>query len=252
MNFKPLALIALSFIGFTATAEKNCNTDQCLDDSQPIKQPVHHEDPTKIITKMGVGFNENFTLSGSIGLDAVRKINASINDDASSWKLGGSWLFEKGIVNANLRRSELDLGTSKTGYSLGTVIPLRAFDFTPYDIQIFPMVGISKNEGDIAIKNTEPTLGNDYVLVSNSTKGAYIGYFAFKTLSAKWSVLSFGGTSKGSDDYSGYWFGGGLSYKIDQQQSINGYGFMTDDDFGSQEKIGFTYRYEFEDIFVSD
>ena len=37
------------------------------------------EDPTKIVTKLGIGYNEQFTFSGSIGLDETRMINKCLN-----------------------------------------------------------------------------------------------------------------------------------------------------------------------------
>ena len=44
-----------------------------------LSQEKHHEDPTNIVTKLGIGYNDDITISGSIGLDEVRMINASIN-----------------------------------------------------------------------------------------------------------------------------------------------------------------------------
>ena len=59
----------------------------------------HHEDPTKVITKIGFGYTDELTISGSLALDPARKINGKINTDASEWRLGGSWLFNFGILN---------------------------------------------------------------------------------------------------------------------------------------------------------
>ncbi len=206
----------------------------------------HHEDPTKVITKLALGYNEDLTLSGAISLDEVRKLNANINEDGSNWKVGGSWLFKHGIVNFNIRHSEFDHGAKKDGYSIGTFIPLTSFDVKPFDIEIFPMAGLSKNEGDMAVKNQDTPLEQSYVLLPTSSIGGYIGYFAFRPMTEKWTALSFGGLSKGSDDYNGHWYGVGASYKIDAHQSFNTYMFASDDDFGSDEKIGFTYSYEFD------
>lgn len=41
----------------------------------------HPDDPTKIVTKAGVAYNEDLQFSGSIGLDEARMINARINAD---------------------------------------------------------------------------------------------------------------------------------------------------------------------------
>ena len=59
----------------------------------------HHEDPTKIVTRAGVGYNGELTFNGTIGLDDTRKIYGSITASGDEWSLGGSWLFEKGIAN---------------------------------------------------------------------------------------------------------------------------------------------------------
>ena len=54
------------------------------------------------------------------------------------------------------------------------------------------------------------------------------------------SMIRFGGANKGSDDYNGYWLGGGVSYKISDNQSLNTFGVYSDDDF-----FGFSNTYEF-------
>ena len=71
-----------------------------------IADEKNQEDPTKIVTKLGVGYSDQFTFSGSIGLDEARMINARINDDASEWPIGGSWLFNFSILNLNFNRNE--------------------------------------------------------------------------------------------------------------------------------------------------
>lgn len=243
-------LLLISHVAVAQKIEQDSKDSECKASSDVVEVERHHEDPTKIITKVSIGFNEDFTLSGSIGLDAVRKINVRINDDASHWKVGGSWLFDKGIVNANAMHTELDHGAEKDSYSIGTFIPLSKFGFQPFDVQIFSMFGFNKTDGDYAIPNTDLELQKDYILTPNSSNGGYIAYFALKPLSEQWTVMSFGGLSKGSDDYSGSWFGTGLSYKIDQHQSFNTYGFVSDDDYGSNQKVGFSYTYEFDGVFL--
>lgn len=237
----------VSSFGFAASAQNN---DTLNKDSIEIER--HHEDPTKVITKIGIGYNDQATLSGSLSVDKTKKLNANINDDASHWKIGGSWLFDLGIVNVNVNHNDFDHGGEKDGYSIGTIIPLSTFNFTPFDSQVFFLLGANKNEGEYAIAN--PDAGNDiekeYVLAPNSSKGAYVAYFSLKPLSDKWTLMSFGGTSRGSDDYKGYWFGVGVSYKIDEHQSFNSYAFLYDDDYDSDEKIGFSYKYEFDGVFI--
>ncbi|WP_420884641.1 hypothetical protein [Vibrio chaetopteri] len=66
-----------------------------------VDEEKNQEDPTKIVTRVGAGYNGELTLNGSLGLDEARMISGNINSDASEWRIGGSWLFSKGIVNFN-------------------------------------------------------------------------------------------------------------------------------------------------------
>ena len=203
------------------------------------------EDPTKIVTKAGVSYSDELSLSGSIGLDETRKINGRINGDATDWRLGGSWLFEKGIVNFNISESEFDSGSTQKSYSIGTFIPLSKFGMTPGGWQIFPMGGYNYNEGNIATENLETDIELDYALVPTTSHGAYLGVFALKPLSERWTMIGFGGGSLGSDDYSGYWFGGGIGYKINDNQSFNLFGNYSDNTYGQDDSLSISYTYEF-------
>ena len=89
------------------------------------KEEKHPDDPTKVITRVGVSYTNDLTISGSLALDEARKINARTNKDASEWRIGGSWLFDFGILNFNLSRSEYENGGHKNNYSVGTFIPLE-------------------------------------------------------------------------------------------------------------------------------
>ncbi|GAA0787434.1 MULTISPECIES: hypothetical protein [Pseudomonadati] len=203
------------------------------------------EDPTKIVTKLGVGYNEQFTFSGSIGLDETRMINMSINDDGSDWRLGGSWLFDFGIVNFNVNRNEYDDGAHNNGYSIGTFIPLSYFGFTPGGWQIFPMAGYHYTNGEVVTTGSAP-YHSDIILMPSTSHGAYIGAFGLKSLSDNWTLMAFGGGARGSSDYASHWYGTGISYKIGNNQSINTYGFISDSNYGENKKIGISYKYEFE------
>jgi len=211
----------------------------------------HHEDPTKIVTRIGIGYNDDVTFSGSIGLDEVRMINASISDDASEWRLGGSWLFDFGIMNFSFNRAEYDDGAYKNNYSVGTFLPLSVFGFTPGGWQIFPMAGYNYNDGEI-LQETSTELvsfnsqnAGDFVLTPNTSHGGYLGAFALKPLNDHFSLITVAGGMMGSESYSGYWAGGGVSYKISANQSFNIFGFISDDNYGKQEKLGLSYSYQF-------
>lgn len=77
------------------------------------------DDPTKVITKIGVAYANNYdfndknvSLSGSLALDSARKINIRTNSDASEWRAGGSWLAPVGILNFNFGRNEYENGAN--------------------------------------------------------------------------------------------------------------------------------------------
>lgn len=206
------------------------------------------DDPTKIVTKLGVGYTDEMTFSGSLGLDSARKINASINEDASEWRLGGSWLFDIGIVNFNFSRAAYDHDGYKNNYSVGTFVPLSYFDITPMGWQIFPMAGFSYNEGETAQETPSSFDLNNYVLTSSASYGGYLGAFALLPLSDKWTLMSFAGGNLGSDDYSGYWAGAGLSFAINGQNSLSLFGFISEDNYGKQDKISLSYTHEFDGL----
>ncbi len=220
-----------------------------------FSEEKHHEDPTKIITKLGAGYNDEATTSVSIGLDETKMVNANTNFDGSEWRVGGSWLFDFGIVNFNFNRVEYDEGSHKNSYSLGSFIPLSIFGFSPGGWQIFPMLGYNYSNGDVLTEqNSDITLldGLNYdaltegnIQISNSNHSGYLGAFAFKPLTEHFSLITVVGGLKGSDSYSGYWIGGGISYKINQQQSINVFGFVSDDDYGKRNQTSISYSYQF-------
>jgi hypothetical protein len=216
-----------------------------------LAQDKHHDDPTKIVTRLGAGYNDGLTLSGSIGLDEVRMISGSINDDGSEWRIGGSWLFDIGIVNFGFSRVDYDNDVYKNNYSVGTFIPLSIFDFTPGGWQIFPMAGYNYNDGNQLVKqegsifSVKKFNNEDFILMPSSSHGAYLGAFGLKPLTEKFSLIAIGGGMAGSNSYSGYWAGGGVSYKISKQQSFSVFGILSDDDYGQRNDIAVSYSYQF-------
>jgi hypothetical protein len=204
------------------------------------------EDPTKVITKAGAGFSgDNVTISGSLGLDEARMINATINQDASEWSLGGSWLFDIGILNFNFRKTTYDDDSHNTSYNLGTFVPLSYFDFTPGGWQPFVMGGYSYNDGEIRDHDisVDP---NGAVFIPVTSHALYVGAFAFKPWSEHWTTMAFLGTTQGSQDLGIYWAGAGVSYRINKQHSFNLFGMASDSTiYGSEEKLSVNYRYEF-------
>ena len=210
------------------------------------------EDPTKVVTEIGASYSDEVRVSGSLSLDAVRKLNASISLESEEWRFGGSWLFDIGIVNFNFGKQSFDHGAEKTSYSVGTFMPLSYFGIEPMGWQIFAMGGYSHTEGDIACdldSNACPIIDmpstDGWVLVPNATNGGYLGAFALKPLSGNWTLLTAAAYSMGSDDYSGYFAGIGASYQIDKQQKIKLFGATQNSDYGSDQNLGIGYTYQF-------
>lgn len=212
-----------------------------------VAKDKHHEDPTRIVTKAGIAYTDSVRISGSIGLDEARMINARTDLEGEEWRIGGSWLLPMGILNFNFSRSDYDDGAYKNNYSIGTFVPLTHFGFEPAGWQIFPMAGYSYNDGEFLVNQSHGDAGleNDYVLMPASSHGGYLGGFAVKPLTDKWSLMAFGGGSMGSDNYSGHWYGAGVSHKLTEKQSFNIFGYVSDDSFGDNSKIGGSYTYEF-------
>lgn len=218
------------------------------------------EDPTSITTKLGVNYSNNYdlddssvTLSGSLALDPVRKINVRIDSDGSEWRIGGSWLFDLGIVNFNVGKREFNTGAKQNNYSVGTFVPLSFFDIEPFGVQIFPMAGYTYNDGDVACEvngpqcfggTISPTDPN-FMLVPSESHSGYAGAFALKPLAESLTLIMFGAGSIGSNDYSGYWFGTGLGYTIDKKHSLSAYTAKMDNNYGSDTVFSFTYSYQF-------
>ncbi|WP_261816939.1 hypothetical protein [Vibrio gallicus] len=214
----------------------------------------HVDDPTRIVTKLGVSGDYNFesekfgyAISGSIGLSEAQKINARYHPDTQEWSLGGSWLFDVGIVNFNFGRSEYEDGSNFNNYSVGTFVPLSVFGIEPAGWQIFPMAGFNYTDGERPLNPGEPNYDgeNPYVLHPTDSTGGYLGYFSLKPLNEQFTAITFAGASIGSDDYFGYWLGAGIGYKFTKKDSINLLGIVADNDYGADQKIILSYSHTF-------
>ncbi|GAL10270.1 hypothetical protein JCM19233_1247 [Vibrio astriarenae] len=196
------------------------------------------EDPTKIITRVGLGYsNSSLRLSGSLGLDEARMINATITDDASEWSLGGSWLFDAGIVNFDFRKSDFGDGSESTTYSVGTYVPTEEFGFAPWGWMPFITGGYSYNDGHTITDGVKETF---------SGHSGYLGMFAIKPINDVFTGIAFAGTTQGQNSLSSYWGGGGISYRVNENNSFNAMGVAVDNSiYGSDSRIVFNYRYEF-------
>ncbi|MDX6041181.1 hypothetical protein [Scandinavium lactucae] len=236
-------------------------------------QEKSDDDPTKVTTKVGVAWSDNYDMddsdvqfSGSLALDEARKINVKINSDASEWRVGGSWLFPIGIFNFNFGKNDLPNGASQTNYSLGTFIPLSYFGFQPAGFQFFPMAGYSYNTGDTfgcdKGKNKacaqpgfsgSPSEENGFDLMDTSGSSGYIGLFMLKPLTSNLRLLSVAAGSYGSknddgDNYKGYFAGVGLGYSFDKHNSVSAFTYIQDNNTyiaDADKRFKIAYKYQF-------
>ncbi|WP_087024131.1 hypothetical protein [Thaumasiovibrio subtropicus] len=203
----------------------------------------HHEDPTRIVTKVGVGYSDVASISGSLGLDDARMVSARVNEEGE-WRIGGSWLFDVGILNFNFSRTDYDNEGYKNNYSVGTFVPLSYFDIAPAGWNLFPMAGYGYNQGEVAMLDLDSP--NEYTMVRSKFHSGYVGMFGLRPLgSSNWTVLAFAGGALGSEKYRSYWGGAGVSYKLNEQASFNMYAVSSEDDFGSNRKVGGSFSYRF-------
>ncbi|SAI95313.1 Uncharacterised protein [Klebsiella aerogenes] len=222
---------------FAQTGEVKTNAEKSADD------------PTKVTTKFGVTWSDNYDLndsnlafSGSLAFDEARKLNVRINSDATEWRVGGSWLFPIGIFNFNFGKNVYPDDSSQTNYSIGTFLPLSYFGFEPAGFQIFPMAGYTYNTGDHMACNKDqhsacsqsgfngmPSPENGFESTNISGSSGYLGAFVLKPLSADLRLLGFAGGAYGSknddgDNYKGYFAGVGVGYNLTAHNSVK---FMT-------------------------
>ncbi|MCH1930542.1 hypothetical protein L9G16_10140 [Shewanella sp. A25] len=239
----------------------------------PNNEPKLADDPTKVITKAGLSYANNFdfdddalSFSGSLAFDAARKINVRLNSDGSEWRIGGSWLFPLGIVNFNLGKNEYTNGADQTNYSIGTFVPLSYFGIQPWGMQIFPTAGYTYNDGEsprctdpegdcstLSDFTGMPNAENGFSMVEVSGSSGYLGAFALKPLSAEMTLLGFmvgtyGSKNDEGDHYKGYFMGLGLGYLVNKRHSFNIMTFMMDNNTyldSADERLILSYTYQF-------
>lgn len=231
------------------------------------------DDPTKVITKVGVSYANNYdfddsnvSFSGSLALDSARKINVRLNSDASEWRVGGSWLFPIGILNFNFGKNEYTNGATQTNYSVGTFIPLSVFGVEPLGIQLFPMAGYTYNDGesprcDGAVDSNcsetnfvgTPSAENGFYMADSAGSSGYVGAFGLKPLSKEFTLMGFAAGTYGSENdqgenYKGFFAGGGLSYLANKNNSFSLMTFMMDNNTYLDEpdkRVIASYTYQF-------
>ncbi len=232
------------------------------------------DDPTKVISKVGVSYANNYdfddpnlSFSGSIAFDQARKLNVRINDDASEWRIGGSWLFPVGIVNFNFGKNEYTNGANQTNYSVGTFMPLSYFGIEPMGFQIFPMAGYTYNDGEAPVCDGQvgskcsnpdfvgtPSAENGFNMMTSSGSSGYVGAFALKSLTQELTLISFAAGSYGSENsegenYKGVFGGAGLGYAVNKHHSFNIMTFLMDNNTYLDEadkRVVASYQYQFD------
>lgn len=215
------ALISPSLVA--ADNSKNSDENDYTNNSEK-----HVEDPTRIITRASLGYDNEGSLSfsGSVGLDDKRMISARTDAALENWSIGGSWLFPKGIVNFNLNS---DVG--RTSYNVGTYLPLKKLvDVNTGKWMLFPNAGFSVVDMDHA---------------DELSFGGYMGMFGIRPVTDKVSVVSFVSGSLASGDYQSGSLGAGTSYRFNKQSSLRLMGFYSKDSTRTKQKLSASYSYQF-------
>ncbi len=262
---KMMKLVPVMLMAVMGTANANDKSD-IKDNKTKLA-----DDPTKVITKVGISYGDNFdfedsnvSFSGSLALDEGRKINARVNSDATEWRLGGSWLLPVGIVNFNFGKNDHSNGASQYNYSVGTFVPLSVFGIKPLGIQIFPMAGYTYNDGESprcseggkcaeAGFTGTPSVENGFYMAESSGSSGYVGAFALRPLSEKVTLIAGGATTYGSkndkgENFLGFTGGIGMGYAFNKYHSFNVVTYMMDnntylDDPDKRVMASYTYQF---------
>ncbi|MBO9453133.1 hypothetical protein J7426_22920 [Tropicibacter sp. R16_0] len=199
------------------------------------------DDPTKIVTKIGLRYTDYGSIFGSVAFGPVTKLNFVVSED-EQWRIGGSYLFDFGIVNVSASRQDFENGINQTQYAIGTFLPLVAMGIQPKGWLLFPAAGANYTEGSYGRADIDFAGTFDFEVAS---KGAYVGLLGLKQLSEKWVFKSGGVVSAGSNDYSGVSAGLGLTYTLTPKNSLSVVGTYTDNSFGERSLLGVSYTFEF-------
>ncbi|MGR3614843.1 MAG: hypothetical protein ACU0BB_02225 [Paracoccaceae bacterium] len=140
------------------------------------------DDPTKVVTKVGLNYTDSASVSGSLAIGPVSKINARIGE-TGEWSLGGSYLFGFGIVNVAASKRDLSTGVQQTQYSIGSFAPIIRNPDDPTAWQVFAAFGFNYTEGELV---DVPFFPADGFPITTSSKGGYLGFMGLKPLSDKW------------------------------------------------------------------
>lgn len=205
------------------------------------EQEKANEDPTKIATKLGIAYSDNLTLSGSLAIGPKAKFNARIHD-GGEWSLGASYLFSVAILTFSAAKTEFDNGSVQTRYSLGGFVPLTGLGLKTGRWQLFTPFGYTYTEGEMSVSDLD--LHQTFAVEVSSNSG-YVGLFGLLPYNERISFLAGGIVTKGSDNFSGYSAGGGVSYHLTPDDTIALFASYVDNSFGQKQKLGLSYQHEF-------
>ncbi|SNS45690.1 hypothetical protein SAMN06295912_1076 [Sphingomonas laterariae] len=199
------------------------------------------EDPTKIATKAGVSYSDELSVSGSVAFGAKFKVNGRVSE-SGQWSIGASYLFPVAILTFSAARIELDSGVEQTRYSLGGFVPLTELGLDTGKWRLFVPFGYSHTNGK------QPSIDidqNEGFPTEMSSSSGYVGLFSIRPLNEHITLLAGGNVTNGTNDFSGYSVGGGLSYHLSGRDTVGLSGNYIDNSFGQRKRVSVSYRHEF-------
>lgn len=199
------------------------------------------EDPTKIATKLGIGYTDEVAISGSLAFGPVTKVNARISENGH-WSLGASYLFPFAIVTFSAAKTEFDDDSVQTRYSIGGFVPLTQMGVQTGKWHLFVPFGYSHTESE---RSGYDLILNDTIVLEQSSQSGYVGVFGFRPLSETLTLMGSGVVSRGGDDFSGVAISGGLSYHLTAKDTVAVFANYVDNSFGEKRRLGISYRHEF-------
>jgi len=90
---------------FLVSSLSSLSADEVPDKKiDPIVDEKNPEDPTKIVSRLGAGYNGDVTVNGSFGLDKARMISGYSNSDATDGGSEAHGCSKKGLLILTLKR----------------------------------------------------------------------------------------------------------------------------------------------------
>lgn len=200
------------------------------------------EDPTKIATKAGVSYSDDeFSVSGSLAVGPKIKFNGRISE-SGMWSVGASYLFPVAILTFAAAKNELSTGVEQIRYSLGGFVPVTELGLKTDKWNLFVPFGYTYTKGTWPVTDVDQ---NENLSIELSSNSGYFGIFVLRPLSKKFTLMAGGIVTKGTNDFSGFAAGGGLSYHLTQNDTLRLSASYNDNSFGQKNKVNIAYVHEF-------